>query len=63
MGLASGAAHDPLAALLMCAPAPAAYTVVNGRVLVREGQLTRIDLGPLVQRHNRLARPLVRGDA
>jgi hypothetical protein len=44
-----------VASLLLCASPPAAYTVVNGRVVVREGQLTTVDLGPLVERHNRLA--------
>ncbi|MNU06479.1 hydroxydechloroatrazine ethylaminohydrolase [compost metagenome] len=47
--------HDPVASLLLCASPQAAYTVVNGRVVVREGQLTTVDLGPLVERHNRLA--------
>ena len=61
VGLAGGAVHDPVAALLMCAPAQAACTIVNGRVLVREGQLTSVDLGPLIERHNRLARQLVQG--
>ncbi len=61
LGLAGGAVHDPLGALLLCAPAQAAYTVVNGRVLVREGQLTPVALGPLIERHNRLALELVRG--
>jgi 8-oxoguanine deaminase len=60
---AGGAVHDPVAALLLCAPAPAAYTVVNGRVVVREGQLATVDLGPLVERHNRLARQLAAGTA
>ena len=55
LGFAGGAVHDPVAALLLCAPAPAAYTVVNGRVVVREGRLTTVDLGPLVEHHNRLA--------
>ena len=41
-----------------CASAQAAYTVVNGRVVVREGQLATIDLGPLIERHNALARRL-----
>jgi len=58
LGLAGGAVHDPLGALLMCAPASAAYTVVNGRVVVREGQLCTLDLGPLLARHNRLAQQL-----
>ena len=60
--LAGAAVHDPLAALMLCAPQPAAYTIVNGRVRVRQSQLTSIDLGPLVERHNRLARQLVRPD-
>jgi cytosine/adenosine deaminase-related metal-dependent hydrolase len=55
LGFAGGAVHDPLASLLLCARASAAYSVVNGRVVVREGQLTTVDLGPLVERHNRLA--------
>jgi hypothetical protein len=39
-----------------------AYSVINGRVIVREGQLTTIDLGPLLETHNRLARALVNGE-
>ena len=58
LGFAGGAVHDPVAALLLCASAPAAYTIVNGRVVVRQGQLTTVDLGPLIERHNRLARQL-----
>ncbi|HSI47586.1 MAG TPA: 8-oxoguanine deaminase [Ideonella sp.] len=58
LGLAGGAVHDPLGALLMCAPASAAWTVVNGRVVVREGQLCTLELGPLLARHNRLAQQL-----
>jgi 8-oxoguanine deaminase len=55
LGFAGGAVHDPVASLLLCASPQAAYTVVNGRVVVREGQLTTVDLGPLVEQHNRLA--------
>jgi 8-oxoguanine deaminase len=52
---AGGAVHDPVGALLLCASAKADYTVVNGRVVVRQGQLATVDLGPLVERHNALA--------
>jgi cytosine/adenosine deaminase-related metal-dependent hydrolase len=55
LGFAGGAVHDPVASLLLCASPNAAYTVVNGKVVVRGGQLTTIDLGPLVETHNRLA--------
>ncbi|MDP2016015.1 8-oxoguanine deaminase [Hydrogenophaga sp.] len=55
LGFAGGAVHDPVASLLLCASAQAAYTVVNGRVVVRQGQLTTVELGPLLEKHNRLA--------
>ena len=61
LGFAGGAVHDPVAALLLCAPAQAAFTIVNGRVVVREGQLATLDLGPLLERHNRLAVRLANG--
>ena len=59
LGQAGGAVHDPVASLLLCASAQAAYTVVNGKIVVRQGQLATLDAGPLVERHNRLARELV----
>mgnify|MGYP000520546398 CR=1 FL=1 len=61
LGFAGGAVHDPVGALLLCASAPSAYTVVNGQVVVRKGQLTTVDLGPLVEKHNRLAQTLAHG--
>ena len=59
---AGGAVHDPVGALLLCASPQAAWTVVNGRVVVREGRLTTVDLGPLIERHNRLAVTLAQSD-
>ena len=58
LGFAGGAVHDPVGALLLCASPQAAYTLVNGRVVVREGRLATLELEPLVERHNRLARAL-----
>lgn len=55
LDFAGGAVHDPVGALLLCAPAKARHTVVNGRVVVRDGQLTTLELPPLIERHNRLA--------
>ena len=55
LAFAGGAVHDPLGALLLCTSAQAAYTVVNGRVLVRQGQLASTELAPLIERHNALA--------
>lgn len=59
----AGGLHDPVAALVFCASANVAYSVVNGRVIVREGQITTLDLPRLLERHNALARMLVNGEA
>lgn len=55
LALAGGAVHDAVGSLLLCASAPARHTVVHGRLVVRDGQITTLELGPLVERHNRLA--------
>jgi 8-oxoguanine deaminase len=61
LSFAGGAVHDPVGALLLCAPAAAAYTVVDGVVRVRRGTLEGVELAPLLARHDTLARQLVRG--
>jgi 8-oxoguanine deaminase len=48
--------HDPVAALVFCTPAKVAWSVINGRVVVREGRLQTLDLRGHVERHNTLAR-------
>ncbi len=55
----AGALHDPVAAVVLCAPAPAAFTYVHGRPVVQEGRLTTLDLPRVVERHNRLAREMI----
>ena len=55
----AGALHDPLAAVIFCAPQPADYTVINGRFVVKEGRLLTVDTGPLIERHNRIAREML----
>jgi cytosine/adenosine deaminase-related metal-dependent hydrolase len=55
LSFAGGAVHDPVGALLLCGSPQTDYTVVNGRVVVQNGELTTLELAPLVERHNRLA--------
>ena len=55
----AGAGHDPVAAALFCAPQHAAYTVIQGKMVVKAGQLTTVDTGPLVERHNQIARAML----
>jgi cytosine/adenosine deaminase-related metal-dependent hydrolase len=56
---AGGAVHDPLAALVFCQPQPAAFALVNGKILVQDGIPLHVDLPMLVERHNRAARGLL----
>jgi 8-oxoguanine deaminase len=56
----AGGLHDPVAALVFCAPQQVDLLVVNGRSVVEDGQLLTVDLPHLVERHNRAARRLVR---
>ena len=57
----AGALHDPVAALLLCRPVRAAWTIVDGRVVVREGVLATLDVGAHALRHNKIARRLLEG--
>ncbi|MBK7794398.1 MAG: 8-oxoguanine deaminase [Betaproteobacteria bacterium] len=59
---AGAAEHDAVAALVFCAPARVALSVIHGRIVVRDGELCSIALGPALERHRRLARQLARGD-
>jgi len=55
----AGALHDPLAALFFCHVPRVKHSVVNGRVVVRDGQMTTLDLPVHLERHNRSAAQLV----
>jgi cytosine/adenosine deaminase-related metal-dependent hydrolase len=55
----TGALHDPLAALFFCHVPRIKHSVVNGRVVVRDGQLATLELPRLIERHNRLAAGLL----
>jgi cytosine/adenosine deaminase-related metal-dependent hydrolase len=57
----AGALHDPVAAVAFCAPVKVDYTVVGGKQIVRDGEMTTLDIGRLIDDHNRLAKQLVNG--
>lgn len=59
----AGALHDPVAALLFCATTQANWSVINGRIVIREGMLTTAELPKLIERHNAVARALVNDSA
>lgn len=57
----AGALHDPLAALLFCAPVRADFTVVGGCLIVKEGELQTVELPKLIERHNTASSRLLAG--
>ena len=57
----AGSLHDPVAALVFTSVAKAAYTMVNGKMVVREGELVTVDQRKLATRHNQLAAALLAG--
>jgi 8-oxoguanine deaminase len=54
----AGAQHDLVAALLFCTPTRTRHTMVNGRLVVRDGLLTTLDCAALVRDQQRNARLL-----
>ena len=57
----AGAWHDPAAAVLFCGPRGVDWSVINGRVVVEQGQLTTVDLAAHLPRHNALSRAMIDG--
>lgn len=58
----AGATHDPAAALVFCQPQGVDFSMINGRVVIEDGQLKTVDLPALVAQHNAISRKLIRGD-
>ena len=58
--MAGGAVHDPLAALLLCNVPAVSLSVINGRVVVKDGKIITIDLDNLIERHNQIAYEMVK---
>ncbi len=57
----AGAAHDPVAALLLCSPVTVDLSYVHGRAVVRERRPVAVETEALLEEHNRAARRLLRG--
>ncbi|MEP1328863.1 8-oxoguanine deaminase [Pseudophaeobacter sp.] len=59
-GVASSGSWDP-AALLLAGPNQVRHLIVEGRSVVRDGQVTTLDLPRLLEHHHRLALKLAEG--
>ena len=51
----AGAIADPVEAWLRCGPASAKHTVVHGRVVVRDGQITHLALDEMLKSHHSIS--------
>ncbi len=58
-GIEAAGAWDPVAALILCGPARVRDLMVEGRVVVRDGQMTTVDLASVIAHQNRLAQALM----
>lgn len=58
-GLEAAGAWDPVAALVLCGPPKVKHLLVEGRQIVRDGQVTTIDLPRVIEMQNRLATRLM----
>jgi len=57
----AGALHDPVAAVVFCAPVKVDFSYVHAQPVVRQGQLATAELPSVIEAHNRAARRLVQG--
>ena len=55
----AGAQADPLAALVFCTPPSVNLSVINGRIVVKDGELLGLNLSDTVTHHNKLALELL----
>jgi cytosine/adenosine deaminase-related metal-dependent hydrolase len=53
--------HDPVSAIVFGQSMNVDYTVVNGKFVVKEGQLVTVDEHKLIEKHNRAAKKLLIG--
>jgi cytosine/adenosine deaminase-related metal-dependent hydrolase len=55
----AGAQWDLLAGLLFCGSGKTNYTIINGKVIVAEGQLVSMDMSKLLANHAAMTRDLM----
>ncbi|MGB5835481.1 MAG: amidohydrolase family protein, partial [Albidovulum sp.] len=54
-GVEAAGSWDPVAALVLCGPSRVRDLFVEGRPVVRDGQITTLDLSRVIEHQNRLA--------
>lgn len=57
----TGTHSDPVAGLLFGAPHGADLSIINGRIVIEDGELAGVEMPVLIERHTRLSRGLFNG--
>lgn len=55
----AGGLADPLSSLVTCQPTNVWLSVINGEVIVEDGEFQRFDVEPLIRQHNNLSQRLI----
>jgi cytosine/adenosine deaminase-related metal-dependent hydrolase len=55
----SGAQHDPAAALIFCQSVGVNLSIINGKIVVRDGHFIHVDVPVLVEKHTALSKQLI----
>jgi len=55
----AGGLADPVATLVTCTPTNVWLSVINGKIVVKDGVLLTIDLEPTIERHNQISHKML----
>jgi cytosine/adenosine deaminase-related metal-dependent hydrolase len=59
VSFSGGSMVDPVASLIFCTPQNAAYTVIDGRVIVKNGNIETLDLPIAIEKLNKISRQVM----
>jgi cytosine/adenosine deaminase-related metal-dependent hydrolase len=59
VSFAGGSMVDPVASLIFCTPQNASYTVIDGRVIVKNGNIETLDLPVTIEKLNKVSREVM----
>jgi len=55
----AGGLGDPLASLVTCAPTHVWLSVINGKIVVEDGEIRTLDLPTTIEKHNKISRGML----
>ena len=55
----AGSIEDPLAGLIFCGPLKTEYTICNGKIIAKNGEIINLDLSTTIEKHNDLSQSLL----